>query len=238
MSSPSTAVKYGRDDPGARFGAFDFSYRVPFARKWLTVYTDSEVHDDVSPADAPRRAAYRPGIYLSHVPGIPKLDIRAEAASTDPSSSTVTAREYGHFMYVEDIQKQGYTNKGQLFGDWIGREDKGGQAWVTYHLSGNEWLQVSIRNQKATKDFIPGSTTATIPRLTHGCPLATPCLAPGGTTLNDINFQAVKRIHKDFEINGNFSLEHWKAPIYLTGQQTVTTTTIQLTWFPERKISF
>ncbi len=215
LSSPSASSKDGRDDPGARFGAFDFSYRLPFLRKWLTLYTDSEVHDDVSPADAPRRAAYRPGIYLSHVPGIPRLDLRVEAASTDPSASTVGARQYGHFMYWEGIQKQGYTNQGQLFGDWIGREDKGGQAWITWHLSGNEWLQVGLRNQKATSYFIPG-----------------------GTTLNDINFQAVKRIGKDFEVNGNFAYERWKAPIYLPGQQTVTTTTIQLTWFPGRKVSF
>jgi hypothetical protein len=243
MSSPTTAVKYGRDDPGARFGAFDFSYRLPFVRKWLTLYTDSEVHDDVSPIDAPRRAAYRPGLYLSHVPGIPKLDFRAEAASTDPSSSDHPYQPsfpslYGRFMYYEGIQKQGYTNKGQLFGDWIGREDRGGQAWVTYHLSGDEWLQVGYRNQKATSYFIPGSTTQTIPAKSPGCPVDTPCLLPGGTTLNDINFQAVKRIGKEFEINGNFSLEHWKAPIYLPGQQTVTTTSIQLTWFPERKVSF
>jgi hypothetical protein len=133
-------------------------------------------------------------------------------------------------MYYEGIMKQGYTNNGQLFGDWIGREDKGGQAWITYHLSGNEWFQVGLRNQKAAKDFIPGSTTQTIPGSTN--------LIPGGTTLNDINFQAVKRIGKDFEINGNFAFEHWKAPIYLTGQQTVTTTTIQLTWFPGRRFSF
>ena len=44
-------------------------------------------------------------------------------------------------MYYEGIQRQGYTNNGQLFGDWIGREDKGGQGWITYHLSGNEWIQ-------------------------------------------------------------------------------------------------
>ena len=65
---------------------------------------------------------------------------------------------------------------------------------------------------------------------------------PGGTTLNDINFQAVKRLGKDFEVNGNFAFEQWKAPIYLPGypraSTTVTTTTIQLTWFPERKVSF
>jgi hypothetical protein len=224
LSSPSNTTKYSRDDPGARFGAFDFSYRMPFVRKWLTLYTDSEVHDDVSPADAPRRAAYRPGIYLSHVPGVPRLDLRVEAVSTDPSSSTVSARPYGHFMYWENIQRQGYTNSGHLFGDWIGREDKGGQAWITWHLSGNECLQLGLRNQKATKDFIPGSTSS--------------LTTPGGTTLNDINFQAVKRLGKDFEVNGNFALEQWNAPIYLPGRQTVTTTTIQLTWFPERKVHF
>ena len=40
---------------------------------------------------------------------------------------------------------------------------------------------------------------------------------PGGTTLNDIDFQVVKRIGKDFEINGNFAYEHWLAPIYPSG---------------------
>jgi hypothetical protein len=181
-------------------------------RHWFTLYSDSEVHDDVSPADAPRRAGWRPGLYLSHVPGIPKLDLRLEAVSTDPP---VRNSNGGHFMYYESIQKQGYTDQGQIFGDWIGREAKGGQAWATYHLSGNEWVQVSARNQKAERDFISG-----------------------GTTINDIDFQAVKRFGKEFEVNGKFSFEHWKAPIYLTGQQTVTTTTIQLTWYPERKSSF
>jgi hypothetical protein len=227
--SAAGALEGTRDSPGARFGAFDFSYRLPFVRNWLTLYCDSEVHDDVSPIDAPRRAGWRPGLYLSHVPGVPKLDIRVEGASTappvrlsDPTHLTNGYPQAGHFMYYESLQQQGYTNNGQLFGDWIGREDKGGQGWITYHLSGNEWLEVGVRNQKATSDFIPG-----------------------GTTLNDINFKAVKRIGKDFEVNGNFAFEHWKAPIYPTGtpvypasQQTVTTTTIQLTWFPERKISF
>jgi hypothetical protein len=219
LSAPNAAVKDSTQDPGARFGAFDFSYRLPFVRKWLTLYSDSEVHDDISPIDAPRRASWRPGLYLSHVPGVARLDIRAEAVSTDPPVSTSNG---GHFMYYETIQRQGYTNNGQLFGDWIGREDKGGQGWITYHLSGNEWIQVSVRDQKAAKDFIPG-----------------------GTTLNDIRFQVVKRIGRELEINGNFAYEHWKAPIYPTGSpvypaslQTVTTTNIQLTWFPKRKISF
>jgi len=135
-------------------------------------------------------------------------------------------------MYYEGIQKQGYTNQGQMFGDWIGREDKGGQAWITYHLSGDEWLQVALRNQKAAKDFIPGSTQ---PLSITGTTTTYPT---GGTTLNDISFQAVKRIGRSFEITGNFAYERWKAPVYQTGQQTVTTTTLQLIWFPERKVSF
>jgi hypothetical protein len=220
LTAPTSgSVKDSAQDPGARFGAFDFSYRLPLLRKWLTFYTDSEAHDEVSPADAPRRSSYRPGLYLSHVPGIPKLDLRAEAANTDPSTRD---SQGGKFEYWEGVQRQAYTNKGVLFGDWIGREDKGGQAWITYHLSGNEWIQAGVRTQKATKDFIPG-----------------------GTTLSDIDFQAVKRIGKDFELNGNFAFEHWKAPIYPSGtptypatQQTVTTTTIQLTWFPKNKINF
>jgi len=231
--SPAESIKFGREDPGARFGAFDFSYRLPFVRNWLTLYADSEVHDDVSPLDAPRRAAIRPGIYLSHVPGVPRLDLRVESASTDPASSTVSTREYGHFMYWETIEEQGYTNQGQIFGDWIGREDKGGQAWLTYHLSGNEWVQINARNQKATKDFIPGSPTQTI----ASGPFAG-LLIPGGTTLNDFGIQAVKQLARGLELNGNFTFEHWKAPIYLPGQQTVTTTSIQLLWRPQRKVSF
>lgn len=219
LASPAPEVKDGRDDPGARFGAFDFSYRLPYLRNWLTLYTDGEVHDDISPIDAPRRAAWRPGIYLSHVPGAPSLDLRVEAVSTDPP---VSRSNNGEFMYYEAILKQGYTNQGNLIGDWIGREGKGGQAWLTWHLSGNEWLQVHARNQKVAKDFVPG-----------------------GTTLNDVGFQAVKRIGRSFEVNGNFDFEHWKAPVYPTGtatypatDHTVTNTAIQLTWFPQRKASF
>jgi hypothetical protein len=212
LTAPQSQVKNGRNDDGARFGAFDFSWRLPFVQKWLTLYSDSEVHDDVSPIDAPRHASVRPGLYLSHVPGLPRLDVRFEGVSTDPPDP----RSYGGiFMYWENIEKQGYTNQGQLFGDWIGREDKGGQGWITYHLRGNEWIQVNARHQKAAKDFISG-----------------------GTTLNDFGIQAIKRIGRDFEMNGNFTVERWKAPVYLPGEHTVTTTNIQLTWFPGRKISF
>jgi hypothetical protein len=217
LQNVNETEKFGRNDPGARFGAFDFNYRLPYLRNWLTLYADGEVHDDVSPVDAPRRAAWRPGLYLSHLPGAPRLDLRVEGAETDPAKRN---SEYGRFMYWETIQRQGYTNNGQLFGDWIGREAKGGQAWLTWHLSGNEWIQVNMRNQKTAKDLnMEGPKQF-------------------GTTLNDVGFQAVKRLGRSFEVNGAFTVERYKAPIYLSGQQTVTTTNIQLTWFPQRKANF
>jgi hypothetical protein len=227
FASPSGSVKFSREDPGARFGAFDFSYRLPFLRKWLTLYSDSEVHDDISAVDAPARAAWRPGLYLSHVPGIPKLDVRAEAVWTDPPVSSSVG---GGFMYRETVQRQGYTNNGQIFGDWIGREGKGGQGWATYHLSGNEWIQIGVRNGKAAKDFVPGSTNLKDP--------ATGSLIQGGTTINDLNFGVAKRIGGDFEITSNFTLENWMAPIYVPGKQTVTATTIRVTWYPGGKATF
>ncbi|MFC5864011.1 capsule assembly Wzi family protein [Acidicapsa dinghuensis] len=208
----SSAEKTSRYDPGARFGAFDISYRLPYLRNWLTFYTDSEAHDDVSPISAPRRADFRTGLYLSHVPGVPKLDLRVEAAMDDQSTSRSNG---GQFTYFEGEQPQGYTNAGQIFGDWMGREAKGGQAWLTWHLSGNEWIQVNWRGQKAAKDFIPG-----------------------GTTINDFGVQVVKRLGDEFEVKGNYTHEGYLIPTYLTGKHSVNNTTIQLTWYPLNKTSY
>jgi hypothetical protein len=202
----SAAEKLSRNDPGARFGTFDFSYRLPYLRHWLTLYTDSLVHDDTSPISAPRRAAIRPGLYLSQFPKLHQLDLRVEAASTDPPTSRSNA---GQFLYYEQIQKQGYTNKGFIMGDWIGRESKGGQAWLTYHLSPREQIQLSYRNAKAAKDFIPG-----------------------GTTQNAFQVSATKRIHNNFEVQGTIQYEGWKAPVYKPGKQSDVNVGAQITWYP------
>jgi hypothetical protein len=212
FNSTTSETKFGPDDPGARFTAFDFNWRLPFPRNWLTLYTDSEGHDTPSPIFKPTHGTFRPGIYLSHFPGVPSLDMRVEAVNTDSSHPSSIG---GRYQYYETIQRQGYTSRGQIFGDWAGREAKGGQAWLTYHLSGNEWIQLGVRHHKNSKDFIPG-----------------------GTTLNDVSIQVVKRIRHDMELRGDFTFERYKAPVYFPGQQTVTATTIQFTWFPERKVSF
>jgi hypothetical protein len=201
--------KASREDPGARFSDFNFSWRLPYLRRSVTLYVDSLAHDDVTPMSAPRRAAYRPGIYLSHIPGVPRLDLRVEGATTD---QPVTRSTEGKFTYWEGVQRQGYTNKGFIMGDWMGRQAKGGQAWLTYHLSGNEWIQAQYLTKKTLDGFITN-----------------------GVTQNAFTISIVKRIHKDIEVQGAVQYERWKAPIYRSGQQQDTTASFQMTWFPKIK---
>jgi hypothetical protein len=198
--------KLSRSDPGARFGAFDFSYRVPFLRKWLTLYSDSSVHDDVSPLSAPRHAAIRPGLYLARIPYASHLDLRVEAADTDPPTGR---SQGGSYLFTEFIQRQGYTNKGFMLGDVIGRESKGGQAWLTYHLSPSDQVQFSWRSAKASSDFIPG-----------------------GTTQNIFKLSAVKHFRNTLEAQGYVQFERWSAPIYKSGYNNDITAALQLTWYP------
>jgi len=223
VSDTTGAEKYSRNDPGARFSDFSMSYRLPFVRKYVTFYADSIAHDDVTPPSAPRRAAFRTGLYLSQIPGARKFDFRFEAIDTDPITSRSTG---GSFNYYETIQRQAYTNQGFIMGDWIGREAKGGQAWLTYHFSAKEMLQVSYTNKKNDKDFIPGAFNPTIGTFD----------IYGGTTQNDAKISLVKRFfHDQVELNGWFQYETWKAPAYKAGQQSDTTTSIQLTYFPALK---
>ncbi len=212
ISDTNSAEKFSRNDPGARFSEVDFAWRLPFLTHWLTLYSDSDVHDDVFAITAPRRGAYRPGIYLSHFPGAPKLDFRVEAADTAPSTGPDTG---GQFMYTEVVQRNGYTNNGQLMGDWVGREDKGGQAWLTYHLSPKEWMQLNYRRDKATADFIPG-----------------------GTTQNIFGVEVVKRLQPQLELRAFFQYEHYKIPIYKPAPQNDAGTSFQLTWYPAKEKTF
>ena len=200
------AVKFSRNDPGARHASFDFTYRLPFVRRWLTLYTDSLVHDDVSPVSAPRRSAVNPGIYLTHVPGLPKLDFRAEAVYTDPPTPASIG---GTFIYWEVVYHDLYLNDNSLMGSWIGREGKGYQAWSTYHLSPRSSIQVSVRNGKIAKDFIPS-----------------------GSTQWDWDVSAMLRVRHDLEIKSFLQYETWWVPVLAATRQADFTSSVQLTWWP------
>jgi hypothetical protein len=205
VTAPQPDVKFSRNNPGARFTTFDFTWRTPWDNHLVTLYLDSFAHDNVFPISNMGRSGLRPGFYIARLPHLPRVDFRAEGVTTnvhDPESNQ------GRLLMWENAQPQGYTNKGYILGDWIGRESTGGQAWLTWHLRPDQQIQLQYRRAKAADDFIPG-----------------------GTTQNDLSADVVLRPFKNFEVKANLQGEFWKAPLLATGLQKNVVSTLQLTWF-------
>ena len=93
-------------------------------------------------------------------------------------------------------------------------DDHLGQAWFTYHLSANEWVQLEYMKKRTPNDFIPG-----------------------GTSQNQFKVDVLKRLGKDLELNASVQIERWKAPIYINNPGNAanfnSAVAVQLTWFPK-----
>jgi Capsule assembly protein Wzi len=151
--APGTA-----SDPGDRRSGMDWTYRVPKMRDWVTFYGDAFADDQISPIAYLDRSAIRGGLFFSHVPRIPKLDLRFEGVYTDlPAGGNLS---HG-FFYSNVRYLNGYTNQGQLLASWIGREGQGAQAWANYWFGTRNRLQVNFRHQKVSHQFIPEGGTST-----------------------------------------------------------------------------
>lgn len=142
-------------DPGDRKAGFDFRYRIPGLRNWLTLYSDSYSDDDPSPLAAPRRAAISPGLLLTRVPGLPNLSLRVEAASTTPLSGD----RGGMFIYYNNQYHSGNTNYGNLLGNPVGRDGRAVQGWATWWFSARSKLEAGYRQTKTSGGFLPGGGT-------------------------------------------------------------------------------
>ena len=208
LNDVPASVKFSRNDPGARHANFDVSYRLPLLHRSVTLYTDSLVHDDVNPIAAPQRAAFNPGIYFASLPGIPKLDFRAEAVYTNIPEATVGD---GRFIYWETVYHDVYLNGRYLMGSWIGRQGNGYQGWSTYHLSPRSSLQVAVRNAKIADNFIPG-----------------------GSTQWDWSASGNLWVGKTFEIQPFLQYETWLIPVLAPTRQHDFTSSLQLTWWPSK----
>src|SRR5207248_6554545 len=158
LLSTSNAAPGTLTDPGDRRSGLDWSYRLPKLRDWLTFYGDAFTDDQISPIAYLDRSAIRAGLYLSHIPGISRIDLRAEGVYTDlPAGGNLS---HG-FFYTNTRYLNGYTSDGNLLASWIGREGQGAQAWTNYWFSSRNRVQVNFRHQKVTQQFIPGGGTLT-----------------------------------------------------------------------------
>ncbi len=190
-------------DVGDRRGGFDVRWRLPKLEKYVTVYVDSNADDDPSPLANVKRSGFGPGIYVSHLPALPKWDFRFEAPYTNqPVDPGIN--------YTNHAYRDGFTNKGYLIGHWIGRDSAGYQGWLTYWLSPKEQIQFQYRDAKIDRTL----------------------WASGGTQ-TDFSAKIVKRLTPEYELNAFFQAERYLIPVLKPTAQHDYTTSFQITYFPK-----
>ena len=190
--------------PGDRRSFLDFTYRLPGLRRWVEYYADGFVEDQYSPIAYPDRAAWDTGIYFSHLPGLPKMDLRAEGVYTD------LAIHFGPGQfYSNDHYHSGYTNYGNIIGSWIGRQGTGVQAWTSYWFTPRRRVQFNFRHEKVSQEFVPL-----------------------GGTLTDAGVNVDWLVTSHFSATAAVQYEKWFFPIIFADPQTNVTGSMQLTLWP------
>jgi hypothetical protein len=206
-------------DPGDRRSSFDFNYRLPWLRNWVTFYVDGFTDDQFSPVAYWDRSAWSAGLYFPQLPKLPKLDLRIEGVYTDvPAGGNI-----GHgFFYFNLAYRQGYTNDGNLIGSWIGRQGQGAQAWMTYSISPKSTVQFNYRHKKISNDLLFG-----------------------GGTITDVAVKPNIWIGPNLSVSGLLQYEKWNFPVLAPNAQTAFpvlppyaqtnfTTSVGITYWPRR----
>ena len=212
LFSGSNAV--GRNnDPGDRRSTFDFSYRIPGFRKWLTLYEDSFVEDEISPVGYPRRAAHNPGIYMPQLPKLPKMDFRVEASYTNLPGLIQTTG--GGFFYWNTRYEDGYTNQGNIIGNGtVGRQGIAFRGESTYWFASDKTIQLGYRNM-----------------------VADPAFAKGGA-FRDAYLRSEWKFNPGMSLSSFVQYEWWNFPLLTNGnRQNDFTASFQLTYWPHWRLS-
>ena len=194
-------------NPAKRISAFDFTYRIPGVRNWLTFYNEAMVVDEFSPLGS-SRPTLSPGIYLTHFPKLPKLDFRAEGLHESITNEFAP----GFVYYGLRRYRSGYTNDGQLLGNWIGRAGRGGQGWLTYWLSPQNKIQLSYRQQMVSKDFL------------------------GGGRLCDYSITSEFLPRPEVGVSGSLQYEKWRFPVLSATPQSNLALSFQIAFYPRWKL--
>jgi hypothetical protein len=198
---------YGdREDPGDRKSNFDFTWRLPYLSRLVTLYADAYSDDDPSPISAPRRAVWNPGIYFARLPFLPHMDLRVEAVS-----SQALFTDFGGLHYFTNNQYlDGNTNKGFMVGNAIGRDARAIEGRSGYWFSARSRVEAGYRQNKVGTLFLPG-----------------------GGTITDGFLNASYAINRHWQAQLFTQYERFLIPSYMSGSQHNTSGWFQITWNPE-----
>jgi hypothetical protein len=199
----------GRYNNGDRRTGFQFSYRVPGLRRWLTLYNDSIAEDEPNPIAYPRRSAMNPGLYLSHVPHLARLDFRVESAYTDLPNLRLQGIFYHDVRFANS-----YTNNGNIMGSWVGRQSRAVQASSSYWFSAKNKVMVGYRRQDVSEGFLPA-----------------------GGTLNDVSATANWMATHEMEIRASMQVESWTFPVLAPTRRNNVSASVQVTFHPKWRLN-
>jgi membrane-associated phospholipid phosphatase len=202
--STDQTIPGAADKPGSRRSGLDFSYRIKNA---MMFYADGFTeHDTISPIVGPDVAAWLGGIYLPKLPGLPKMDFRAEGMYTDPP---IGGNVGSGFFYYNPTWVSGFTNAGHLMGDWVGREGQGVQVWTSYWFTPRNKLQFEVRHLKVSHEFITN-----------------------GGTLADASARLDLWARSSFSLSALVQYETWNFPVLASTKQSNVTSSVQLSFWP------
>lgn len=153
---------FGRPDstgsvPGDSHASMDWTFHVPKTRNSIIFYGELYADDDPIPLQNLPKNAFRPGIYITRFPHLPKLDLHIEAAdTTSPGFFNFGSSNHGNLNYWNQKYRDGYTNEGNLIGSSVGRMGRSVQGWLTYWMSSSSTIEFSFKHNMVSSDFIPG----------------------------------------------------------------------------------
>lgn len=143
--------------PGNTQTSMDWVFYVPKVRNYLVFYGELYADDDPLPILNPAKNPFRPGIYVTRIPHLPKLDFHVEVAdTTSPGFFNFGGANHGNLNYWNQTYRDGYTNEGNLIGNTVGRMGRAIQSWATYWISPTTTLQFAYKHSSVSSDFLPG----------------------------------------------------------------------------------
>ena len=196
--------------PGDRLSGLDFVYRIPKLRNWLTIYGDGYANDQIifAPTGYPERAVWRAGLYVPQFPKLPRLDLRVEGGYTNNPLGGYLSQG---FYYSNVHYLSGYTNDGNLIGDWMGRSGQGEQAWSNYWFTSRTRLQAFFRHEKVGQQFLPG-----------------------GGSLTDAGARGDYWVRPDLSISASVQRERWLFPSIQPNPAKNVTASVQILFQPQK----
>jgi hypothetical protein len=201
--------------PGDVESEMDWTLYVPKVRNYIVLYGDAYAEDDILPIENPARNPWHPGIYVTRIPGIPKLDLHVEGVSTEQPGLIAAAGggNRGIFNYWNQSYPDGNTNNGNLTGNTVGRDGRSIQAWLTYWISPRNTLQILYRHNSVAADFIPG-----------------------GGAWQDYALRSDVYMRSGFYVRSELQYEHIsRYPLLFSGVQKNVTATLEVGFIPESK---